>query len=231
VLEAVLLDNGYLTDVRTAAAGAVAAKALSHPDSNVAAILGAGTQSRLQLEALTLVRPIQRAVIWARDASRAAATAAELSKKLNIEVTTAPDVRSAVEVADIVVTTTPATQPLIKAQWLQAGQHVTAMGSDQPNKSELEPACLERAALYVPDRRAQCALAGELRGAIEAGIVDKDASGPELGDVVAGTHPGRTGDGNITIADLTGTGLQDTAIATLARERASAAGAGTVISS
>ncbi len=226
-VEALLLDNGYLTDVRTAAAGAVAARHLAREDASFAAILGAGMQARLQLQALTLVRPITRARLWGRDAAKAEAAAAELSDALGIEVTAAPDARSAVAGADVIVTTTPATRPILMADWLEVGQHVTAMGSDQHSKGELEPACLARADLYVPDRQAQTRLMGELRGAIEAGVVPADRDFAELGSIVAGTAPGRTSADQITIADLTGTGVQDTAIATLARERAAASDAGT----
>jgi len=133
----------------------------------------------------------------------------------------------AVRHADIVVTTTPATSPILRAGWLRPGQHITAMGSDQPTKCEVEPAALARADLYVPDRLSQTRAMGELRAAIAAGAMDGASDHPELGAVVAGTAPGRTDPLQITIADLTGTGVQDTAIATLARARASETGAGT----
>lgn len=230
-VEAVLLDNGYLTDIRTAAAGAVAARHLSRADAASACILGAGMQARLQLKALTLVRPVTRAVIWARDADKATKVAAELTDELGIEVTAQAEAAQAVRGADIVVTTTPSERPVLWADWLEPGQHVTAMGSDQEHKNELDPACLSRAACYVPDRQSQTVLLGELRSAIAAGIVAPDQSFAELGDIVAGTAPGRQAATDITIADLTGTGVQDTAIATLARQRAVRAGKGSVISS
>lgn len=225
-VEALLLDNGYLTDVRTAAAGAVAARALAREKASTACIVGAGMQARLQLKALCLVRPITSAAIWARDAARAGAAAMELSTDLGIPVTVADDLAHAVSDADVVVTTTPSADPLIKADWLRPGQHVTAMGSDQHHKAELEPACLIRADLYVPDRQSQTAIMGELRGAIAAGLIPPDRSFAELGDIVAGKAPGRTSPDQITIADLTGTGVQDTAIATFARQRADRAGIG-----
>ncbi len=226
MVEALLLDNGYLTDVRTAAAGAVAARVLSRPDASSACIIGAGTQAKLQLQALCLVRPIERATIWARDASKAATAAAQASAAIGIPVTAATDAQEAVSAADIVVTTTPVTEPVVKADWLRPGQHVTAIGSDQHNKNELEPACIARADHYVPDRLSQTRLLGELRPAIAAGVVADDAVFNELGAVVAGTAPGRASADVITIADLTGTGVQDTAIATFARQRAVALGVG-----
>jgi len=227
VVEALLLDNGYLTDVRTAAAGAVAARHLARPDAETACIVGAGAQARLQLQALSLVRPIKKAVIWARDHDKAVQVAADMAGLLRIEVGAEADLQTAIQAADMVVTTTPATDPLVKAKWLQPGQHVTAMGSDQHTKCELEPACIARADLYVPDRRAQTELLGELRSAIDAGAVSADTEFPELGDIVAGKAHGRPSSDAITICDLTGTGVQDTAIATFASRKLHEVGAGT----
>ncbi|OXT02186.1 ornithine cyclodeaminase family protein [Notoacmeibacter marinus] len=225
-VEALLLDNGYLTDIRTAAAGAVAARHLSRDDASTACILGAGSQCKLQLKALCLVRSISRAAIWARDLDKARAAAVEMSNELGIAVSVATDLQASVQEADIVVTTTPASAPILPSAWLQPGQHVTAMGSDQVHKNEIEPACLVKADLYVPDRLSQTRSLGELHWAIAAGLVDPSAKFAELGEVVAGRAKGRICPEAITIADLTGTGVQDTAIATLARQRAIASGIG-----
>lgn len=165
LVQAVLLDNGYLTDVRTAAAGAVAARHLSRPDAGVAAIFGAGMQARLQLEALSLVRPIHEARIWARDTAKAEAVAADLTLKLGFPVRATADGRAAVDGADIVVTTTPSETPVLKAEWLQPGQHITAMGSDAEHKNEIEPAIITGAGLYVADSLKQTRRAGEQRAA------------------------------------------------------------------
>ncbi len=229
LVEALLLDNGYLTEIRTAAAGALAAKHLARPDARRAAIIGAGAQARLQLEALTLVRPIERAAIWARRRAQAEQTASELSARLRIPVAAAGSAEEAIAGADIIVTTTPATEPVLKAAWLRPGQHVTAMGSDAEHKNELEPAILGRAELYVCDRVTQCARLGELRHAVAAGTVAADRSWPELGQVIAGQSPARRGASEITVCDLTGTGVQDTAIATFAYEYCRAAGDGVEI--
>lgn len=219
-VEALFLDNGYLTDVRTAAAGAVAARHLARADARSACIIGAGMQALLQLQALCLVRPIASATIWGRDPQKAQTAAREASERLGIAVSAMADPAEAVAQADIIVTTTPSASPVLKAEWLRPGHHVTAMGSDQEHKNELEPACIVMADLYVPDRLSQTRVLGELRSAIAAGIVDTDAPFAELGDVVSGRAPGRSDDAAITIADLTGTGVQDTAIATFALQRA-----------
>ena len=227
LVQALLLDNGYLTDVRTAAAGAVAADCLARPDARIATIFGAGMQAAMQLEALCLVRPIAEARIWARDVARAEALARTSSERLGIAVTAVSDPGAAVSGADIIVTTTPSAQPLLRADWVQPGQHVTAMGSDSEHKNEVDPMLVTRADLYVADRLSQTRKLGELHHAIRAGLVREEAAFPELGEILAGRSHGRTRRDDITLADLTGTGIQDTAIATLALERAIRAGAGT----
>ncbi|MBB2750811.1 UNVERIFIED_ORG: ornithine cyclodeaminase [Rhizobium aethiopicum] len=227
LVQALLLDNGYLTDIRTAAAGAVAAKHLSRENASVAAVFGAGMQARLQLEALTLVRPIRDARIWARDAAKAEGAAAELAARLGFPVTAIRDPREAISGADLVVTTTPSETPIIKAGWLEPGQHLTAMGSDAEHKNEIAPAVIAGAGLYVADSLKQTRRLGELHHAIDAGLIAADAVFAELGEIVAGRLPGRMSNDQITIADLTGTGIQDTAIATLAFARAGAANIGT----
>lgn len=227
LLEALLLDNGYLTDVRTAAAGAVAAKWLSREDARVAGIVGSGTQARLQLKALTLVRGIERAVVWGRDPARAAACAAECAAELGIEVVAVADTDRLMAESDIVVTTTPSGTALLRAAQLRPGQHVTAMGTDADYKNELAADVIPRADRYVCDSLAQCRRQGELRTAIAAGTVDAAAPFDQLGEIVAGKVPGRTADVQITVCDLTGMGVQDTAIAAFARRRAEEVGAGT----
>nr|WP_321982365.1 ectoine utilization protein EutC [uncultured Cohaesibacter sp.] len=226
IVEAVLLDNGYLTDLRTAAAGAVAAKALSRADSKVATIYGTGLQARLQLEALCLVRPITSARIWGRSPDKAKATATELGEKLGIDIKAFENGQEAAKGADILVTTTPSQKPILMADWLEPGQHVTAMGSDADYKNEIEPAIIGKANLYVADRLTQTRKLGELRSAIAASVVTEETQFPELGTIVAGARPGRETEADITVCDLTGMGVQDTAIATLARQRAMALKAG-----
>lgn len=211
-VEAVLLDNGYLTDVRTALAGAIAADRLARPDARVAGIIGTGLQARLQLEALRLVRGIERALIWGRDAEKTAAAARELAERLGIPVAPAPAER-VVREAEIVVTTTAAREPLVMASWLHPGLHITAMGSDAPGKQELDPEVLGRADRLVVDRKSQCERLGELRSALAAGTLRAEQPIDELGEIVAGLKPGRRSADEITVCDLTGTGAQDTAIA------------------
>jgi ectoine utilization protein EutC len=225
-LEALHLDNGYLTDVRTAAAGAVAARHLAREDARVAGVIGAGVQARLQMEALAKVRPIERFLVWGRDGGKADACADDLASRLGLEAIAVGSAERVVLEADVVVTTTPARDPLVVADWLHPGLHIAAIGSDAPDKNELHPAVLERADLLVCDSRAQCARLGELHHALEHGI---EVATVELGEITAGARPGRTGDEQITVCDLTGTGVQDTAIALLAWRKAAAQGLGVTI--
>jgi ectoine utilization protein EutC len=222
LVQALLLDNGYLTDVRTAAAGAVAARALSRPDSRVVAVLGAGMQAEWQLSAVALVRPITSVRIWARDAARAQALCNRLGAGGMTAIPCAT-VEDATKGADIIVTTTPAERPIL--HHASPGQHITAMGSDAGHKNEIAPEVIAQAR-YVADRLSQTRVLGELHHAIAAGRIAPDAIFPELGQIIAGTAPGRRQPQDITLADLTGTGIQDTAIAALAVARARAAGAG-----
>jgi len=229
IVQAALLDNGYLTDVRTAAAGAVAARHLARKTMRRAGVLGAGIQAELQMRALALVRDVPEILVWARDAGKAEAFAMRMTGALGITahaVTTAEEV---VRSADVVITTTPSRTPLIEAAWLHPGLHITAMGSDAPDKTELAPAVLALADRFVCDRRSQSAVLGELRPAIAAGAVPADWPVDELGEIAAGLKPGRRSDDEVTVCDLTGTGVQDTAIATHALRVARARGAGLTV--
>lgn len=216
MVEGLLLDNGYLTDVRTAAAGAVAAKYLARADSRSAAILGAGVQACLQLEALTLVRDIESATIWARNFEKSQAAARTLSQRLGIEVTACETVGEATGNADIIVTSTPTHEPILLKEHICQGQHITAMGCDAEHKNEIDPAIIAEKAKYFCDRLGQVRVLGELHHAIESQLVKADAEFPELGQVIAHQASGRANSDDITLCDLTGTGIQDTAIATLA---------------
>lgn len=226
ILEALLLDNGYLTAVRTAAAGAVAARALARPDAHRAAVIGAGEQARLQLKALSLVREITSATVWAPRAEAAQGFAETMARELGIAITPCADIGSAMAEADIAITTTPSREPLIEARHLHPGLHITAMGSDAEHKNEIAPTALA-ATTYVCDRLSQVRVLGELHHAIHAGVFSTHPQPPELGEVITGQRPGRTRADEVTLCDLTGTGAQDTAIANFVFARATERGLGT----
>jgi ornithine cyclodeaminase len=226
-LEALLLDNGYLTAVRTAAAGAVAARWLARADAARAALIGAGEQARLQLQALTLVRPIRTASVWSPRPARAEEFARRMQGLLDIEVRACADIAAALDGADVAVTTTPSQRPLIERRHLHPGLHVTAIGADAEHKNEIHPDALAAVTHYVCDKLEQVRVLGELHHAIAAGLVASDEPRDELGSVVTRRCAGRRSDDDVTLCDLTGTGAQDTAIAELARTRAAHAGVGT----
>ena len=170
LVEALLLDNGYLTDVRTAAAGAVAARHLAPSRVETAGVIGTGVQARLQIQAAHLVRPFSQVLVWGRDRAKAEACAADISRMLGIPARSEADPARLVARSQLVVTTTPAEHPVLRAEWLHPGLHVTAMGSDQAGKNEVEATALAAADLYVCDRVSQCEKLGELRSAIAAGV-------------------------------------------------------------
>jgi len=229
LVEALFLDNGFLTDLRTAAAGAVAARHLAPDRVGTAGVIGTGVQARLQIAAARLERPFDRVLVWGRYADHAAACADDIARQLGVAAEAVDDPARVVAESQLVITATPAKEPVLRAEWLHPGLHVTAMGSDQEGKAELDPACLARADLYVADRVSQTERLGELRAALAAGTWTRGTP-PELGQIVTRAHPGRTAEDQITIADLTGTGAQDTAIATHALAAVTAAGAGQRIS-
>jgi len=212
---ALLLDNGFLTDIRTGAAGAIAADVLAPAQFSVVGVIGSGLQARHQLRCLRIVRRFTRVVAWSPNPSHLDAYIGEMRSE-GYEVTSASTPEAVCRAADVIVTATPARQPLIRAEWLRPGHHVTALGSDSPGKQELDAACLSRADLVVVDRLTQCASFGELRHAIDAHLLRSDQVHGELGELVAGLKSGRTSPDQITIADLTGVGFQDTAIASAA---------------
>jgi ornithine cyclodeaminase/alanine dehydrogenase-like protein (mu-crystallin family) len=218
--EAILLDNGYLTDVRTGAAGAVAARHLAPQTVRTAGVIGAGTQARYQMLALRQVRPFQRLLIYSQTPASVEKYIAEMSDRLDAEIIAAADPEQVVRESEVVVTTTPSRRPLIEADWLHPGLHITAMGSDAEVKQELAAESLLRADLLVCDRKSQAFRLGELHHALQAGLLSEDGPMVELGEITAGLVNGRTDDSQITICDLTGTGVQDTAIALLAYQRA-----------
>ena len=221
MLVALLLDNGYLTDVRTGAAGAVAADCLAPARVRTVGMIGSGVQGRQQAICLHYVRPFERLVAWSVDGAGLASYVSEMRDRLGIEAVAATGPEAVTREADVLVTCTPSRAPIVSADWLHAGMHITALGSDGPGKQELDARGLARADVVVCDRLAQCARLGELQHALAAGLMREADVHTELGQVAAARKPGRTSDQQITIADLTGVGFQDTAIASLAYRRLS----------
>ncbi|HEY7429991.1 MAG TPA: hypothetical protein VH641_04575 [Streptosporangiaceae bacterium] len=224
-LTTLIADGGLLTELRTAAAGAVAADLLGRPRARTAAVIGTGGQARYQLRALLAVRRIEQVRVWGRRPAAAAEFARDMAAG-GVTVQVAATAREAAAGAEVVVTATSATHPLLQAGWLAPGTHVTAVGSDMPHKQELDPGILAAADKYVPDSTDAAAAAGELHHAIEAGRLAPGQVYAELGALASGRVPGRASEAELTVADLTGLGVQDAAIAALAARLAQEHGAG-----
>jgi ectoine utilization protein EutC len=229
--EAVLLDNGYLTNVRTGAAGAVAARYLAREKVRTVGVIGSGAQARFQMMALRHVRDFERLMIYGIVPEEVERYAVEMAPALGVEIVKAGDAETVVRNSDVVVTTTPSRQPYLRSEWLHPGLHITAMGADAENKQELYAGVLARADLLVCDRKSQCFRLGELHHGLEEGCISPDDDIAELGEIVSGRKPGRTSDEEITLCDLTGVGVQDTAIALLAYRKAREQGLGLQIES
>jgi len=226
---AVLLDNGYLTDVRTGIAGAIAAKHLAKERIEAVGVIGSGSQARYQMKALKLVRDYQRVLVYGIIPEEVDQYVEEMTNDLGAEVFRADSAETVVRESEIVVTATPSQQPYLKAEWLHPGLHITCMGADAEHKQELYPDVFAKADLVVCDRKAQVFRLGELHHAKDAGIITKEDQVIELGELTSGMAPGRQDDDQITICDLTGVGVQDTQIARLAYEVARSKGLGVII--
>ena len=203
---AILHDEAHLTNIRTAAAGAVVAKYLAPDNVDCIGIIGTGTQARLQLEYLSGIVDCKNVKVWGRHVDHTDAYCAEMNKQGYSVSST--DLESLTKACNLIVTTTPSTEPLIASDWVQPGTHITAMGSDTPGKQELDTEILNRADRVVADSIAQCIERGEIAKALEAGVLVEDEV-VELGHVISGKAEGRTRADQLTVADLTGVAVQD----------------------
>lgn len=229
-LRAVLLDNGYLTQVRTGAAGAVAARYLAPNHAGEAGVIGAGVQARFQMRALALTRKISTIRTFSLDDEDIRdAYVRDMEQELGVRVIKAASAEEVVRESSVVVTTTPSRKPFIRAEWLHPGLHLTTMGSDAEEKQEVDAAVSGAVDILACDLKGQSLRLGELRSARAAGIIDDTTPVVELGALVTGDHPGRTTEDQITMCDLTGVGVQDTMIAIRAYTRAEELDLGSVI--
>ena len=208
---AVLADEGYLTDVRTAVAGAVAAKYLAPKQVDRIGIIGTGIQARMQLEYLKGIVNCTDVLVAGRSDEKLVTYQSDMEQLgFSVETTRNPDDVAAT--CNLIVTTTPATEPLIRMAALNpSGVHITAMGSDTPHKQEVEAAVVAAADLVVADSIPQCLARGEIYKALGNSDLKEDAL-VELGQIILRHHPGREEEDQLTIADLTGVAVQDIAI-------------------
>jgi ornithine cyclodeaminase len=211
-LQAVLLDRGLLTDIRTAVAGAIAAKHLAPKNVQKIGIVGTGIQAKLQLQYLSLVTKCRDVQVWGRNSRHVDDYVSEMARH-GYAVSPAASASALLQECNLIVTTTPAKSPVLEsAGTLPGGLHITAVGADAADKRELGPNLFRRADVVVADSVSQCLERGEIHHAVDEGLVDRDAV-VELGSVIAGDAPGRTTDAEVSIADLTGVAVQDIQIA------------------
>jgi len=207
-----ILNATRLTDLRTGAAGAVAARHLcTMRDGLEVGLVGAGSQAQAQLDATAAWLGIDRVRVWSRRATTAEAFA---RKNPSFDVRAGTLARAAD--CDLLITTTPSREPLVRNEWVRAGTHVNAIGADAPGKQELDPALLERALVYVDDRE-QAVHSGEVNVPIARGQIGADRLAGTLGEVVLG-RKGRRSASEVTVFDATGLAIQDLAIAKVALE-------------
>lgn len=210
-LVSILLDEGMLTDTRTAVAGAIAAKYLAPKRVRRIGIVGTGIQARLQLQHLKGVTACRDVLVWGRGDAQLSRYRQDMGP-LGFTIGTTQDTAEIMDSCNLIVTTTPAESPLLEVAGLQRGTHITAVGSDAPHKQELDAAILGRADLVVADSISQCLERGEIYQAIEAREI-READLVELGDVIGGKAKGREDEEQISVADLTGAAVQDMQIA------------------
>lgn len=220
-LRALLEDEHHLSDIRTAAAGALAARTLARPGAAVLSVLGTGVQAYLQVLAAAGERPITEVRVWGRRPRGVATLVAALrTRRPDLTVTPVPDPRAACSGVDLLVTATASTEPLVHGEWLTPGVHVTAVGADDPTKAELSASCLRRADRIVVDSRALTEQYGEIARSDHGALT-------ELGEILAASAPGRQGDEEVTICKLIGLGVQDLAAAEVALDLLTANSTGT----
>jgi alanine dehydrogenase len=224
---AVIAAN-FVTQIRTAAIGAIGCKQLVRPDSKVLALIGAGQQGRNQLEASLKVLPSIKEV-WVYDLYPASAE--KVVNDLQCEkysIRLAESAEQACRAADVIVTATSSFKAIVMDAWIKPGTHINAIGTDTRGKQELDPQIFGRAAVFV-DNLAQCCYLGECQHAVDAGIISREMIRAELGELINQSKPGRTSPDEITIFDTTGVAIQDLATAGYALQEAKKRGFGTIV--
>lgn len=215
-LASILLDECYLTNVRTAVAGQIVAKYMAPSKVDCIGVFGTGVQARMQVEYLRPVVDCSDIMVWGRHKDKLETYKLDM-EKLDYRVQTATAAAEVCETCRLIITATAAESPLIDVSQVRPGTHITAMGSDTHAKQELDPKILQTADVVVADSIEQCLTRGEISKTLQAGLINQ-ADLIELGDVVAGHQSGRTSDGQTTVADLTGVAVQDIQIARAVHE-------------
>lgn len=222
-----IMDASQITAIRTAAASAVATRALARPDAAHLAILGTGEQAITHLEAIAAIRSLRTIRIWGRSAETARRLAAEEGARLSLQIDVCKSADAAVEGADVVCTVTSAREPVLRGASLASGTHVNLVGASQLTAREADDEVVTRSRFFTDSKVSARAEAGELRHALDAGLVTEAHLLGEIGEVLNGTLPGRTATHDITVYKSLGIAAQDLAAAHVVYERATRDGIGT----
>jgi alanine dehydrogenase len=220
-----IIDGKWITDMRTGAAGGIAAKYLAKKDSRIVSMIGTGAQARTQLLALLDVVPIEDVRAYSPHLDSMQKYAKDVKELLGIDIRLSRSVEEAVKGSDIIVTTTPVREPIVHNDIIEKGMHINAIGADAPGKEELDPLILKRAKIVVDDFK-QAFHSGEINVPLSKGIISKDDIYAELGEIILRTKPGRISDEEITVFDSTGLAIQDIATAWRVYEEAKRKGLG-----
>jgi len=224
-----LIEGSSLTAIRTGAAGGAATDALARPEARVVALFGSGAQARRQLEAVCTVRPIDRVLVYSLRGAEAFVAEMAGTGPIPSDVTIAATPRAALAEADIVCAATTSRTPVFDGRDLRPGTHVNGIGSFTPEMQEIDATTVRRARVVVDSRAAALVEAGDLIIPLRAGEIDLDHVSTELGEVLAGTKPGRTSAGQITFFKSVGVAVQDAMTAQLVVRHGAALGLGSVV--
>jgi ornithine cyclodeaminase/alanine dehydrogenase-like protein (mu-crystallin family) len=214
------MDGSYITAIRTACASALATRALANPGTPVLGILGAGVQARSHILALSRVRKLQRTQIYSPSGSSALAVKKDLEAEIGVQIEVAENAEASVRDADLVVTATTAKAPIVKSDWFKLGAHINAVGSHRPDFREIDGATLSRSKVVVDSREAIMAECGDILLALKEKSVSESVIHAEIGEVLAGTKPGRSGAGEVTLYKSVGIAIQDVATAQIVYHKA-----------
>jgi alanine dehydrogenase len=224
-----VMDGSYITAIRTACASAMATKVLSNPTASALGVLGAGVQARAHITALARVRKISRIRIYSPSGTSASRVKQEVESQVGLAIEVANSAEEAVRGADLIVTATTAKQPILSAEWLKPGAHINAVGSHRPDLRELHGSTMARSKVFVDSREAIMAECGDVLLALAENSITTDHMRAEIGEVLAGTKPGRTGADEVTLYKSVGIAIQDVATARLVYHKALQNGVGTDI--
>jgi ornithine cyclodeaminase/alanine dehydrogenase-like protein (mu-crystallin family) len=222
-----VLNASAVTEIRTAAVSAVATGLLARGDAAELAIVGTGVQARAHLLAIAAARPLTSVRVAGRDPAKARRFAEDMRGRTDAPVTACGSAADAVAGAGIVVTATSSAEPVLRRDWLAPGAHINAVGACVPHARELDAETMAAAALFTDSRESVTSEAGDYLLAQAEGAIGPDHIRAEIGELLTGAAPGRSGDAEITVFESLGLAVEDLAAASLAYRKAAERGIGT----